>query len=143
MAISHAVTEGARPTALVVEDEEVIGRYLADTLDDMGFHASAVCTCEEALEVTASHGEFTVAFVDLALPDRSGLELIAELKARQPNLPVVIASGYGAMAVNDIDDNNQPPPVLCKPYDAKVVAAVLAQLGINIPNAPDNYSFPA
>jgi hypothetical protein len=48
----------------------------------------------------------------------------------------VIASGYGAMAINDIDDNNQPPPVLCKPYDAKVVAAVLTELGIHIPNAP-------
>src|ERR1700712_4952024 len=102
MAISEVVNEGARPSALVVEDEAVIGRYLADTLDDMGFQSSAVTTCEEALQVTATHGRFTVAFVDLALPDRSGLELIAELKARDPCLPIVIASGYGAMAVNDI-----------------------------------------
>jgi ActR/RegA family two-component response regulator len=136
MATSEVVHESARPSALVVEDEAVIGRYLADTLDDMGFQSSAVTTCEEALQVTATHGRFTVAFIDLALPDRSGLELIAELKARDPNLPIVIASGYGAMAVNDIDDNNQPPPVLCKPYDAKVVAAVLKDLGIHIPNAP-------
>jgi DNA-binding NtrC family response regulator len=103
MATSSMVSEYARPSALVVEDEAVIGRYLADTLDDMGFQASAVGSVEEALEMSDTHGRFTVAFVDLALPDRSGLELIAELKARDPDLPIVIASGYGAMAVNDVD----------------------------------------
>lgn len=136
MTTPQFINGGTRPSALVVEDEAVIGRYLADTLDDMGFQASAVCSFDEALEVTATHGRFTVAFVDLALPERSGLELIAELKSRHPELPIVIASGYGAMAINDTDDNNQPPPVLCKPYDAKVVAEVLTQLGIPIPNAP-------
>lgn len=134
MATSRAGNESARPSALVVEDEELIGQYLAETLDDLGFEASAVCTYADALAITKVHGRFTVAFVDLALPDRSGLELIAELRAQDPDLPIVIASGYGAMAAKDINDNYRAPVVLCKPYDVKVVAAALSQLGIDIPH---------
>jgi CheY-like chemotaxis protein len=136
MSTSLTGNESARPSALVVEDEPLIGEYLAETLDDLGFEASAVCTYAEALAVTKLHGRFTVAFVDLALPDRSGLELISELRTQQPDLPIVIASGYGAMAAKDVNDHYRPPVVLCKPYDGKVVAAALLQLGIDVPHTP-------
>src|SRR5882757_1982168 len=105
-------------SALVVDDETTIGSYLAETLDEMGFSASVAGTCAEALEISRTHGAFTVAFIDLALPDGSGLELISDLQAMHPGLHIVIASGYGSMAVHDIDDNNRPPPVLSKPYNS-------------------------
>ena len=128
---------GTKPLALVVDDELEIGEFLADTLDEMGFEACAVGSCAEALKISRAQSAFTVAFIDLALPDGSGLELISELRSLQPGLPIVIASGYGSMAVHDRDEYNRAPPVLSKPYDSKDVADMLIGLGIAIPYAPD------
>lgn len=119
-----------RPSALVVEDDLVIGNYLVDILADMGFEATAVASCAEALTIARDHSPFAVAFIDLALPDGSGLELMSELKRLQADLPIVIASGYGSMALRDTDERNHPPPVLSKPYNNEIVANILAELGI-------------
>lgn len=126
-----------KPLALVVDDELEIGKFLADALDEMGFEACTVGTCAEALASSQKHGAFTVAFIDLALPDGSGLELISELRSLQPGLPIVIASGYASMAVLDRDEYNRAPPVLSKPYESKDVADILIGLGITIPYAPN------
>jgi CheY-like chemotaxis protein len=127
-----------RPSALVVDDEALISMFLAEKLEEMGFEVSTAGTAEDALAIVNANGAFKVAFIDLGLPGRSGLELIAELKSSHPQLPVVIASGYGLMAARDVDDNNRPPAVLSKPYDGKKVLSVLNDLGIQIPQLPDD-----
>ena len=127
-----------RPAALVVDDEVLISMYLAETLEEMGFAVTTAGTAEEALAIVNTDATFKVAFIDLGLPGRSGLELIAELKSIQPKLPVVIASGYGLMAARDVDDNNRAPAVLSKPYDGKKILGVLTDLRIAIPHVPPN-----
>jgi len=126
-----------RPAALVVDDEVLISMFLAEKLEEMGFDVTTAGTAEEALLSVSDKAEFNVAFIDLGLPGRSGLELIADLKSLQPQLPVVIASGYGLMAARDVDDNNRPPAVLAKPYDGKKLMNVLNELGIPIPRVPE------
>lgn len=124
-------------TALVVDDDTLVADFLSDTLGDMGFHVKTAGTVAQALEIVGVHSRFSVAFVDLGLPDRSGLELISELLALHPDLPVVIASGYGTMAKRDIAEGMDNPDsgnlaILSKPYDAKVVARILDDLGIEM-----------
>lgn len=121
-----------QPLALVVDDEPLVAMYLSDTLEEMGFKVMTAGSVASALEATTAERVFTVAFIDLGLPDKTGLELIAELQKTHPNLPVVIASGYGSMAQNDLNESNRPPAFLTKPYDATVIAKVLKELGISI-----------
>jgi CheY-like chemotaxis protein len=123
-----------RPSALVVDDEVLISMFLGEKLEEMGFEVATAGNADEALAIVNAKGAFTVAFIDLGLPGRSGLELIAELKISHPQLPVVIASGYGLMAARDVDDNNRAPVVLSKPYDGKKVQNILIDLGISIPH---------
>lgn len=125
-----------KPSALVVDDEALVAMYLAETLEEMGFDVSTAGTADEALHITQLKGAFTVAFIDLGLPGRSGLELMAELQILHPEQPIVIASGYGLMAERDVDDNNRAPAVLPKPYNGQRVAGVLIDLGIPIPHIP-------
>lgn len=122
-------------TALVVDDDALVADFLSDTLGDMGFQVETAGTVAEALAIVGVHARFSVAFVDLGLPDRSGLELISELLALHPDLPVVIASGYGTMAKRDkaegiANTDSSNLAILSKPYDAKVVARILDDLGI-------------
>ncbi len=134
--VAEKTMQPIRPLALVVDDEVLISMYLAETLEEMGFAVTTAGTAEEALAIVNGDAAFKVAFIDLGLPGRSGLELIAELKTLQPKLPIVIASGYGLMAARDVDDNNRAPAVLSKPYDGKKVVGVLTELGIAIPHVP-------
>jgi CheY-like chemotaxis protein len=90
-------------------------------------------TVADAIKVANATGQFAVALIDLGLPDRSGLELIAELKKTRPQLPVVVATGYGAMAERDIRENSNPPALLTKPYTAEAISKALGELGVIVP----------
>ncbi len=117
--------------ALVVEDESLVAGYLSDMLTDLGFQPYIAQTAAEALELVKV-GVFTVAFVDLALPDQSGLEVISEIKDSCPEMPIVIASAYGEMAGRDMADNVNKIPVLTKPYDQRVLSSLLKTLGFHL-----------
>ena len=123
-----------KPSALVVEDEALIAMFLADMLDDVGFEVVTAATVAESLAAVRAHDVFSVAFIDLSLPDRPGLELISDLQIMHPRLPIVIASGYGSMAARDATDDSRCRPVLCKPYDQQMVVRVLSTLGLATPD---------
>jgi CheY-like chemotaxis protein len=121
----------ATRNALVVDDEPVVRNFLCGALEDIGFTITEAGTATAALQAVSQQPDnFSVAFIDLGLPDLSGLELISELRKLQPDLPIVIASGYGEMAKRDMDESNQSSAVLVKPYDAEVIEKVLIDLGI-------------
>lgn len=117
------------PFALVVEDDALVAEFLASILDEMGLRVAKADTVAGALEL-ASVGRFAVMFIDLGLPDRSGLELMEELQRIQPGVPVVISTGYRTVLQRDIAEGNAVPFVLAKPYNTQAIAEVLAQVGL-------------
>ena len=70
--------------------------------------------------------------MDLSLPDRTGIELMSELRQLRPKLTIVVATAYAGMARADLRDNPAPQLVLAKPYDETAIADVLARLNIPI-----------
>jgi len=133
MHISFADAATSR-RALVVEDESLIAMYLADLLQETGFEVATTVTAAETLELVRHHDSFSVAFIDLDLPDSTGLELISHLKKIDPALPIVIASGYGAMARRDHTGDATQSLVLAKPYERKDVFKLLKTLGFHLPS---------
>lgn len=119
-------------SVLVVEDEPLTLTFLADTLQDMGFKVTQAHNATEAIHAATDVPDLSVAFVDLGLPDISGLELISELRRMQPQLSIVIASGYGDMAKRDMDDvtDTDALTVLTKPYNQQTIAEILTDLGV-------------
>jgi CheY-like chemotaxis protein len=131
-AASNISDAGVTKSVLVVEDEPLTLTFLSDTLQDMGFNVSQANNATEAIHAASNGHEFSVAFVDLGLPDISGLELISELRKMQPDLNIVIASGYGEMAKRDMDnaDDTDSFTVLTKPYDQQTITNILNDLGV-------------
>ena len=80
---------------LFVEDEVVLRMSTVDMLERLGCMVSAVGSAEQALELLDRGDRFGLLLTDLGLPGMTGEELAAEVKRRFPELPVVIASGYG------------------------------------------------
>jgi DNA-binding NtrC family response regulator len=82
---------------LIVDDEEGIRSALEKFFRREGFEAQAVATAEEAIAL-AEKSYFAAAVLDVRLGgvDR-GAELLTELRSRDPDLSVVMVTGYGSV----------------------------------------------
>ncbi len=84
-------------SVLIVDDEANIRRMLAALLESEGYAASSAADGTEALTALES-SERDVVLLDLALPGRSGLELLESMRRRWPRLPVIMMSGRATLA---------------------------------------------
>ncbi len=86
-----------RPRLLIVEDDAALRGRLARAFRERGFEPreadGVAAALPQAREGWASH-----AVVDLRLGDGSGLEVVRALKAAQPDVVVVVLTGYGSIA---------------------------------------------
>lgn len=115
--------------ALIVEDEPLVRMVLAETLKELGFEVVQAASAREGIAAAERLIALQVAFVDVGLPDRSGIELARELRARWSQLRIAIASGYGGQAIG-VFANDPRATALPKPFDSAAVAAALDKLGI-------------
>jgi DNA-binding NtrC family response regulator len=85
------LSAGRAAPVLVVDDEAPMRVLLAARLRHRGFHALTAASADEALAVTRSRSVGLV-ISDYAMGRKSGLDLLAELRAEQPDVPFVLAS---------------------------------------------------
>ena len=106
---------------LLVEDEALVAMAAIDKLNELGFEAVAAATAQAAVKHisgdSGSGAQFEFAVVDLGLPDRPGEQLIAELKALRPDLPIIVASGYAEDVLRGRIKRDDGFAFLNKPYD--------------------------
>jgi signal transduction histidine kinase/ActR/RegA family two-component response regulator len=87
--------EGRGRKVLIVDDEEPIARWMAALLEDSGFVADVYEDPQHALRrfnLTPDYWDLVI--TDQAMPGLSGVELADELLAGNPELPVIICSGF-------------------------------------------------
>lgn len=119
-----ALPEGANSRILLVEDEAGARQGLDQVLTMLGYRVTAVGSGEEALAaVQSEHPDLLL--TDLLLPGIDGVTLAETLRRDDPELPIVVMSGYsvprfeqGALA--DVR-------CLAKPFDMETVVAVITQ----------------
>lgn len=76
---------------LVVDDEAAIRELFADELEDAGYRVVAAASAEEALE-KMSFGRPDLVILDIRMPGKTGLELVAELRAMYKDLPIIVCT---------------------------------------------------
>lgn len=125
-----AVTElaqvsGGGVCVLVVEDNEEVGAFAAESLLELGYAPVWVTSAERALsELAAVPGRFDVVFTDVVMPGISGIELATRLGRLYPQLPVVLTSGYSHV----LEETGQAGfELLHKPYSVDQLSRVLGQ----------------
>ena len=89
------------PTILIVEDHHTTRSFLADNLAADGYEPLEAESAHAALRLMSGKSP-DLAIVDLALPDRDGLDLLREVRASDatasrldPRLPVIVLTGRG------------------------------------------------
>ncbi|QJW94212.1 response regulator [Frigoriglobus tundricola] len=84
----------ARPRVLVVDDEPAVRMVSRLMLEGAGYAVTEVGDAAAAVErVAKTDRPFMVVLLDVTLPDRSGTELLAELRYSTPRSRVVLTSG--------------------------------------------------
>ncbi|MCM2265763.1 MAG: sigma-54 dependent transcriptional regulator [Desulfuromonadales bacterium] len=81
---------------LIVDDEEGLRRLLVRVLTKSGYEATAVAGGAEALRQVAGES-FDLVITDIKMPEMDGLELLRELKAFDPSLPIIVMTAYGTV----------------------------------------------
>jgi DNA-binding response OmpR family regulator len=115
-----------RRHALLVEDELLVAMATTEALEELGFHVLEAASAARALELAAAHkGAIAVAMIDLGLPDRPGEELIRELRTLYPAVPIIIATGRGAGAIDANVRSLRNLAIVTKPYDFEDLRAAI------------------
>ena len=107
---------------LLVEDEALVAMAAIDKLNELGFEVVAAATAQAAVNHISADcrdagTQFEFAVVDFGLPDRPGEQLIAEIKALRPDLPIIVASGYAEDVLRGRIKRDDGFAFLNKPYD--------------------------
>jgi DNA-binding NtrC family response regulator len=78
---------------LIVDDDQLLRDVVGQYLSKNGYEVVIPKSALEALEIFKSD-EYSLAIIDLVMPDIGGIELMEALISKDPNLKIVIMTGY-------------------------------------------------
>jgi CheY-like chemotaxis protein len=80
---------------LLVDDEQMVTRFMRELLQGWGLQVTAVTSATEARHIfTRAPDDFDILLTDYTMPRMTGLDLAQALRALRPQLPVILYSGY-------------------------------------------------
>lgn len=83
---------------LIIDDEPDIRELLSLTLEQMGLEIVTAAKLSKAQKLLLSE-EFDLCLTDMKLPDGNGLDLVEEMQALKPQLPIAMITAYGNMEI--------------------------------------------
>lgn len=87
--------KGGNETILVVEDEELLLSLVSSYLNEKGYNVITASNSEEALKIYQNYfDKIHLVLSDYGLPKYDGLELFKKLKTINPDVKMIIASGF-------------------------------------------------
>jgi two-component system, response regulator RegA len=114
------------PSLLVVDDDATLRERLAVAFRRRGYEVRTAGNHGEAIAL-AQQDSPELAVVDLRMPGPSGLELIRDLKAIDPETRIVVLTGYGSIATTIDAMRLGAVHYLQKPADADEIIAAFAR----------------
>ncbi|HTA25750.1 MAG TPA: sigma-54 dependent transcriptional regulator [Terriglobales bacterium] len=89
-------TRSSMGSVLIIDDEAAIRESLETLLEMEGYAVDSADSGELGLARIGEHS-FDLVLLDLALPDRNGMELLAEIHAQDPQLSIIMITAYGTV----------------------------------------------
>ena len=111
-----STTTRPQKTVLVVEDDPWIRSLMADLLAGEGYSVVQASDGKAGLDM-AEESDPDVILLDLAMPEKSGLDVLHELKSSKPtrDIPVIVVSAYAMLMMGS--DARRADGVIQKPFD--------------------------
>ena len=124
-------------TVLLVEDEPQVSIVAKTLLQALGFTVLLAENGQIALEMYQKHAEYiTLVLTDIGMPVMDGYQLIHKLKTLNPELPIIVSSGFGdAEVTSHIHENIAG--VVSKPYSFGQLREVLKRVAEGVKEPRD------
>ncbi|WP_249135208.1 PAS domain-containing sensor histidine kinase [Bradyrhizobium sp. AUGA SZCCT0222] len=108
---------------LVVEDNDDVGQFSTELLEDLGYMVRRADNADTALAILAED-EFAadLVFSDVIMPGMNGVELAGVIRERYPGLPVVLTSGYSNVLAENAHRGFE---LIQKPYSVESLSRIL------------------
>jgi two-component system cell cycle sensor histidine kinase/response regulator CckA len=114
---------GSVVSVLVVDDEAAVRRFACRVLKLAGYRVFEAIDGVEALELIQGQTAALEAVVsDIVMPRMNGVQLMQALSVSQPELPVILMSGYAITALAELGIAT-PCGILTKPFTAESLLA--------------------
>jgi CheY-like chemotaxis protein len=81
---------------LVADDEAVVVNSIRKILSRKGFAVEEAFTCKDALAQVFTH-DYDLVLLDMRMSDGNGMDVLQKIKAKRPDLRVVIVTGYASI----------------------------------------------
>ncbi len=113
---------GAGRRVLVVEDEEAVRALTVRLLREHGYHVLEAADGRAGLECCVeADGALDLLVTDVVMPTMSGVELVAQVHALQPSLPVLYVSGYAGGVMPGASRPEDGAQLLQKPFSGEAL----------------------
>ena len=116
----------SKGSILVVDDESEIREGLELLLKGEGYGVASAETGESGLAKLEEH-PFDLLLLDVSLPDRNGLDMLKEIRRRDPELSVVLITAYGSIDMARAAFKNGAMDYITKPWSNDELLAQVAQ----------------
>jgi len=121
--VSEPATRGRGYRVLLVEDNDDVGRFSTELLEDLGYTVRRVDNAGAALAIlTADEFSADLVFSDVIMPGMNGVELAGIIRDRYPGLPVVLTSGYSNVLAENAHRGFE---LIQKPYSVELLSRIL------------------
>jgi PAS domain S-box-containing protein len=108
---------GGEETILVVEDDNLVRRYVVTQIQSLGYRTLEASRASEALEIIDGPGHIDLLFTDVIMPgSMNGRQLVDTALVRRPGLKTLFTSGYTENAIVHHGRLDTGVLLLAKPY---------------------------
>lgn len=111
---------------LLVEDDRALREALADTLE-LGGHDYRAVDCAEAALLAIGQEPFGLVVSDVNMPGMDGHQLLCAIRERQPQLPVLLMTAFGAVERAVEAMRRGAADYLVKPFEPRTLLALVAR----------------
>ncbi|MBI5485600.1 MAG: response regulator, partial [Deltaproteobacteria bacterium] len=115
-------------TVLLVDDEETIRGIGAEMLKELGFRPITANDGNEALAAFSEHPEIALVILDLTMPHMDGEECFRKLRQLQPDVRVIMSSGYSEYEVTQKFAGKGLAGFIQKPYKLSELRAAIRNM---------------
>jgi two-component system cell cycle sensor histidine kinase/response regulator CckA len=121
-----AMPRNGSGTLLVVDDEPYILKALTDILQDLGYQVLTAIDGHQAIALFEKEkNRIEGVLLDMIMPDLSGRQVLEQLKKIQPDIKVILSSGYSLSGLGEDGQGMAGDGFIQKPYQIDQLAAVL------------------
>ena len=111
----------------VVDDDRAVRYVLSEALREAGYRVQSYDSARAALEALESEAAPALVFTDVRMPGLDGLGFLDALKAKRPQLPVIVMSAYTDVASTAGAFRGGAHEFLSKPFDLDEAVALAAR----------------